>query len=163
MKIASPDGALTALVAVGLVVALAARNELPVAPTPPPPPLTAEITGASVGTENDARGPFWTIDTDAATLTVANTASTGVAADIAFQLLDGPCGAGTEVHITGPATDLRIEVPAGGSVPVILRDVPLEALSRSTLELEPTEPRCPPVGADPRSIAFQIVSLSLTP
>jgi hypothetical protein len=154
------DAAVTVVVAAALLLGLIVRDELPTTPTPAPPLFVLDMEGASIGSESNSSGTFWTIDADAAAIEIVNTSSDVAEASVTLRLVDGPCGSGAEVSFRHPGGERTVRVPAGDSASVVLPAVEVPPLGRTEIELETSGPPCDPVGADPRSIHFQVFALA---
>lgn len=154
------EAVLTLVLAAVLLIALAVRDDFQPPPTPTPPMFLLTVDGASIGAEIGELGEFWTIDGPAASITITNTTNRAAAADVAFRLVDGPCGRGQVVELRGADRADSIEIPAGGSVDVTLGSVPIGPFGMATIGATPVEPPCPPTTTDPRSIAFQLYELA---
>ena len=138
---------------------LAARDDFPVRQSPPLPAFLTDVDGASIGTEYGPSGAFWSIDQPTATITITNTAAVQASVMVSFTVLDGPCGTGQELSLTGDAQRDIIVAPATATV-VELGPATLGAFERFTVQATPLLPACGPFGDDPRSIAFQLHGLT---
>lgn len=154
------DAAVTVVVAVALLIGLIARDELPTPPTPTPPLFVLDMDGASIGSESNSSGTFWSIDAATASITIVNTSSEMAEASVSLRLVDGPCGSGAVVSFRHPGIDRTVRVPAGDAASVVLPAVEVPPLGRTEIDVETSGPPCDPVGADPRSIHFQVFELT---
>ena len=93
-------------------------------------------------------------------ISVVNTSTAPADASVSFRIVDGPCGEGNLIELSGTGIRTDVRVPAGDGVTVSLPAVEVPALGRAMIELEATRPSCPPSGADPRSITFQVFTLT---
>jgi len=156
------DAAATVVLAGALIVGLFVRDELPAPPTPTPPRFVLDMSGASIGGEVSDAGPFWTIDAAAAFITIVNTSTAPAAAVLSMRLADGPCSAGNVVMFSGPGFERAVKIPPGVDASLDLPTVEVPALGQTMIELDASGPPCGPVGADPRSIYFQVFTLAAT-
>ena len=145
--------------AAALLFALAIRDDFTPSPTPTAPQFVVEVAGASVGSEINESGVFWTIDEPSASITVTNTTGEDAASVVRFRLVDGPCGRGQSVELESAAGPETVHIPPGGSADVVLDGIALGSFGETLIGLEPTAPACTPFATDPRSIAFQIFEL----
>lgn len=142
-----------------LLVALAVRDDFAVPPPPPAPPFLLDVDGASIGSEQDERGTFWTIDGTSASITVLNTGDRSASPTVRMVLVDGPCAAGRSVVLSGGVMPRTVRIPAGGSREVAVEALTIASFDEVVIDLETSTDACQPMGGDPRAIAFQIYGL----
>lgn len=145
-----------------LMGSLVFRDELPVPPTPDPPPVLIEVVGASIGPEVSDNGTFWTIDAAPAAVRLSNTSGSPKRVDLGARFVDGPCGNGAVIDYSVDQSTKTARLERFGSVDLDVEGIDLGALESVTVSLTPVGTACDPTDGDPRSIYFQIYDLHVT-
>ena len=156
------EAIITIGLAVILLAALALRDDFPAADAPSLPPFLIEVDGASIGSEVNDQGVFWTIDSAAAEITVTNTGNATATASVSFRVLDGPCATGQSVSVSTLDDEFTVGIPAGESAVVAVDDLEIAPFTAGVVGIRPREEPCGPLANDPRSIAIQLFEVAAT-
>jgi hypothetical protein len=155
----SADAALTVALGIVLSSLLLIQDELPAPKTPLPPPVIAEVEGASIGVETAPAGTFWTIDRSQASIVIANTTDQAVSVTLSARVFDGPCAEGRRITMDGDTSPRIIVVDPGQDAVIEATNIALSPFGRAEITLTSGDKRCGPLPNDPRSIAFQVFDL----